>query len=85
MSQGTAKRNFTKPGAHDLVFLCSLYYVSTLLPSAPAFTYRVSERRERGHVMYAGSTCVKWVAAGRGAFHRQWEVSLVQGATTFPT
>ena len=53
--------------------LCSLYYVSTPVPSAPAFTYRVSER---GHVMYAGSTCVKWVAVGRGAFHWQWEDSL---------
>ena len=73
-SQGTAKRNFTKPGVHNLVFLCSLYNVSTLPPSVPAFfTYRVSER---GHVMYAGSTRGKWVAVRRGAFHRQWEDSL---------
>ena len=56
------------------MFLCSLYYVSTLLPSVPAsFTYHVSER---GHVMYAGSTRGKWVAVRRGAFHRQWEDSL---------
>ena len=31
---------------------------------------------ERGHVMYSGSTRGKWVAVGRGAFHRQWEDSL---------